>query len=77
MPHSSHTRLVRKCELARIKSLANRLSALERELHEKCVEPTLAPETSINEAKVRRSARLEQKLRHKPRRSAVGPADPR
>jgi hypothetical protein len=70
MPRNRYTKTIRKEERARIAHQEKELESWARELRLAVAESTAV--VAENEMKVRRSARLEQKRRHKPvRRSAA------
>jgi hypothetical protein len=71
MPRNRYTKLVRIREHSQLTHQEKQLTALAKTLHRKPTESTILP--VINDAKHRRSTRLEQKRRHraKHRRSAA------
>lgn len=66
MPRNRYTRVVRDVERERIARQEKELTVIRRKLCGQDVESTTIP--LVDEAKERRSARVEQKQRHKPKR---------
>lgn len=66
MPRNRYTKVVRRSEREQIARQEKELDVIRRKLCGQDAESTLIP--LANEAKKRRSARVEQNRRHKPKR---------